>query len=365
MEQETLFKGRDKRKKGWFWMDNDYLNGYAKYFGAVGTAIYVSLCRHADNETQKCFPAQETIAEELGIVARTVRKYLGIFEQYKIISIEREKDSRTKKWLNNVYTLLDKDCWLRPGATVAYGKTTGNKQQKPEATGDKSQRQQLPNKETHINKTHIKETNIATPERCGYQNPRSEYMLKRKNEAKKKVFNHYSGIPNKCALCGIEDFEVLTIDHENLDGNKHRKENHLSGGVATYAWLIRKNFPIGFRVLCNNCQIKIRKNQYGIIENPSVAGKEINDLIELFKQVNPSYQKLFANKTQRAALDRLVKQHGFYKIKWAIEVLPKTNRTKYAPTICTPLQLEEKLGNLIAFVQKERSEIAAKKIIKI
>jgi len=261
MEQETLFKGRDKRKKGWFWMDNDYLNGYAKYFGAVGTAIYVSLCRHADNETQKCFPAQETIAEELGIVARTVRKYLGIFEQYKIISIEREKDSRTKKWLNNVYTLLDKDCWLRPGATVAYGKTTGNKQQKPEATGDKSQRQQLPNKETHINKTHIKETHIK---------------------------------------------EATLVLRDNL-----------------------------------------------------------NPLIELFKQVNPSYQKLFANKTQRAALDRLVKQHGFYKIKWAIEVLPKTNRTKYAPTICTPLQLEEKLGNLIAFVQKERSEIAAKKIIKI
>jgi len=97
----------------------------------------------------------------------------------------------------------------------------------------------------------------------------------------------------------------------------------------------------------------------------SVAGKDIQLLIDKFKQVNPSYQKLFANKTQRAALERLVKQHGFDKIKWAIEVLPKTNRIKYAPTICTPLQLEEKLGNLIAFVQKERSEIAAKKIIKI
>ena len=74
MIQEQLFKGRDRRKKGWFWMDNDYLNGYAKYFGAVGTAIYVSLCRHADNDTQECFPAYKKIAEELGLVEKTIQK---------------------------------------------------------------------------------------------------------------------------------------------------------------------------------------------------------------------------------------------------------------------------------------------------
>ena len=79
MSQQNLFKGRDKRNKGWFWMDNDYLNGYAKIFGAVGTAIYVSLCRHADNDTQKCFPAMELMAEELGITRNTISKYIKIF----------------------------------------------------------------------------------------------------------------------------------------------------------------------------------------------------------------------------------------------------------------------------------------------
>ena len=145
-EQQQLFKGRDQRKKGWFWVDNDYLNGYAKRFGAIGTAIYISLCRHADNETQKCFPAQEKIAEELNIAVRTVRKYLRLFESCHIVSIKRERNPMTKKWLNNVYTLLDKEEWTKPQATVAYGK--------PEATKDKSHRQPLPNKETHINKTH-------------------------------------------------------------------------------------------------------------------------------------------------------------------------------------------------------------------
>ena len=85
-------------------------------------------------------------------------------------------------------------------------------------------------------------------------------------------------------------------------------------------------------------------------------GKEINDLIDLFKKVNPSYQRLFGNKTQRSALERLVKQHGQEKIEWAIKVLSKTNKMKYFPTICTPLDLENKLGTLIACLQKGKSE---------
>ena len=85
----------------------------------------------------------------------------------------------------------------------------------------------------------------------------------------------------------------------------------------------------------------------------------------MFKEVNPSWQKLFANKTQRASIGRLVKQHGQEKIEWAINTLPKINKMKYAPTICTPLQLEDKLGQLIAFIQKEKLNIEDKKIIKI
>ena len=166
MEQQDLFKGRDKRKKGWFWLDNDYLNGYAKYFGAVGTAIYVSLCRHADSETQKCFPAQKTIAEELGISERTVRGYLKQFRKYQLISIEEEWDSRSKKRLNNVYTLLDKNLWIKPEAMVSSG-TTGNRKHKPEATDDINQRQQLPSKETNRKETHIKEVKIKLPNDYG------------------------------------------------------------------------------------------------------------------------------------------------------------------------------------------------------
>jgi predicted transcriptional regulator len=86
---------------------------------------------------------------------------------------------------------------------------------------------------------------------------------------------------------------------------------------------------------------------------PSVAAKEIQEIIDLFKNVNPSYQRFFANKTQRAAVSRLIKQHSAEKIRRIIEVLPRTNSERYMPVITTPLQLEEKLGALVVALGKK------------
>jgi hypothetical protein len=67
---------------------------------------------------------------------------------------------------------------------------------------------------------------------------------------KKLVFDNYGYI---CVGCGETDFPVLTIDHINGGGNKHRKEVG-----SLYRWLIKNNFPEGFRVLCRNCQWRSR-----------------------------------------------------------------------------------------------------------
>lgn len=83
-------------------------------------------------------------------------------------------------------------------------------------------------------------------------------------------------------------------------------------------------------------------------------GKMLNDLIALFEPINPSFEKLFAQTTQRRALDEMVVKHGFEVMKNTINSLQITNGKKYAPTITTPLQLQNNLGKLIAFWQKEK-----------
>lgn len=143
MNNET-FRVRDLRIKEKFWMDDTYLNGYAKYLKPMATAVYLSLCRHANKE-QSCFPAEETIAKEHGISERTVRSKVALLKGWNLIRSKRTR-SQDGKWLHNTYFLLDKSEWKRPQAKSASGSSTGKKQQ--------NHRQQLPPNDPHLNVSH-------------------------------------------------------------------------------------------------------------------------------------------------------------------------------------------------------------------
>jgi hypothetical protein len=64
-----------------------------------------------------------------------------------------------------------------------------------------------------------------------------------------KVFNHYG---KKCACCGDNNINHLTIDHINGGGTNHRRKIGLNGS-SVYFWLIKNNFPEGYQTLCYNC----------------------------------------------------------------------------------------------------------------
>ena len=76
----------------------------------------------------------------------------------------------------------------------------------------------------------------------------------RNKERKLKVFIYYSNSKSPfCKKCGIKDMDILTLDHINNDGYKHRKElkSH-----DLYSELIKTNFPKGYQILCRNCNYK-------------------------------------------------------------------------------------------------------------
>jgi hypothetical protein len=62
------------------------------------------------------------------------------------------------------------------------------------------------------------------------------------------VLNYYSPNNIKCACCGLDDVSKLAIDHINGGGRQMGKTS-----TALHRWLIKNNFPPGFRILCNNC----------------------------------------------------------------------------------------------------------------
>lgn len=71
-------------------------------------------------------------------------------------------------------------------------------------------------------------------------------------QLKIECFNHYGG---KCSCCGETLIQFLTIEHENREGNKHRKSlfKYNVGGVHMYRWLRKNNYPDGYTILCMNC----------------------------------------------------------------------------------------------------------------
>lgn len=85
----------------------------------------------------------------------------------------------------------------------------------------------------------------------------------------------------------------------------------------------------------------------------------INDLIAEFEPVNPSFKRLFANKTQRAAMARLTQSIGFDKARGAIKAAVASCGKTYAPTITTPIQLEDRIGALAAFMKRNQHKEAA------
>lgn len=68
------------------------------------------------------------------------------------------------------------------------------------------------------------------------------------------AYDAYGG--RKCACCGESEPSFLTIDHIENDGSKHRKilgNGKRLDGTYLYRWLKKNNYPIGFQVLCYNC----------------------------------------------------------------------------------------------------------------
>ncbi len=82
----------------------------------------------------------------------------------------------------------------------------------------------------------------------------TQEILKKKRDYAKHLrimaFNHYGTL---CSCCGENRLEFLCIDHINGGGNQHRKEIK----NKFYPWLLRNNFPAGFRTLCHNCNLSL------------------------------------------------------------------------------------------------------------
>lgn len=80
----------------------------------------------------------------------------------------------------------------------------------------------------------------------------------------------------KCACCEEKEPLFLSIDHIENNGADHRRElgikngNGKGGNTVLYIWLKRNNYPVGFQILCMNCNMGKSRNK-GICPHKAIS----------------------------------------------------------------------------------------------
>lgn len=88
----------------------------------------------------------------------------------------------------------------------------------------------------------------------------------------------------------------------------------------------------------------------------AIVNKKFAELIDQFKLLNPAHYQFFSNKTQRAALQRLIDRLGYDRVWNVVQIAAQANGQTFAPSITTPLELERKLGHLATFVRRTKNK---------
>jgi len=118
---------RDLRQKDQFKIDDKYITGgYARVCGKYATAVYTSLCRYAEFNSQRAWPAQERIAYEHNIPVKQVRRGFKKLMDFNIIMAETNR--RKGKFDNYTYLLIDKTQWK--AITIGQNRPTVNHRSK-------------------------------------------------------------------------------------------------------------------------------------------------------------------------------------------------------------------------------------------
>ena len=153
MSEEKQFEIRDLRHKEKFFLDDEFLNGYAKLIGPTAVAIYCSLSRHA-NKQQKCWPGIDKIAEELGTSQSTIVVHIKKLFEHNIVH-----KIRVGKRANNRYDLIDKKYWTKVNNEVHSSVVNNEVHSSPDMNliVHSTESHSSNSKDTHSKDTHNKD----------------------------------------------------------------------------------------------------------------------------------------------------------------------------------------------------------------
>lgn len=98
-----------KRTRGWFKVENEFFDTYARDLGATSVSVFLCLRRHFNNGSKVAFPSENLLAEKLGLHRRTVSRAIKILIAQGFLEKTKQRDKGL--WPHNVYTFPEKSNW--------------------------------------------------------------------------------------------------------------------------------------------------------------------------------------------------------------------------------------------------------------
>lgn len=99
-----------------------------------------------------------------------------------------------------------------------------------------------------------------------------------------------------------------------------------------------------------------RKKGSKALTEPTAVEKDARALMAAFYDYNINKQLNFANKTERAAAEFMVRQIGLDKLLPVIASLAHSNGQQYAPIITTPYELRMRWAKLVAYWKRNNDD---------
>ena len=88
-------------------------------------------------------------------------------------------------------------------------------------------------------------------------------LEKLKEDVRKRKEMVYSKLGGKCWCCGVTHIEFLHVDaNEGIRTHYKITDKKYKNGTNLWQWLIKNDFPEGFKLICANCDTSYRNNGY-------------------------------------------------------------------------------------------------------
>lgn len=147
----------------------------------------------------------------------------------------------------------------------------------------------------------------------------------------------------------IVDTEVVTDRHQVVT-NSHQGSDSQSLGVVTNSH--SELNPLELNPINSTHLTTVKDLQ----ASTKVSPAEINQVIDLFQEINPG-RKLYGLKMQRDAALWLIGRGGLKKALALSRAILEAQERPYSPTVTTPLELKNKLAYVKRYFEREKNNL--------